>query len=244
MMMEQLFRNYLADTSSKGSQFIEHGEFDEAVELYRSGLNLIKAAMLQLNAGREDSPIAPASSSSSDDLVCAAESIPQIRFARLSKSPLSRQHEQHMLIYQTPLELPEDEPYSYDQACFVFIYNLALSYHLLCCATAAACEQEQREKVRTLSKTALELWEIVYRLHLREDMGVKGIHTCAILNNLGQLCQTYGNMVRSRQCFTGLLSVMHSLEGSGDPDFLSGYETLMNSVMSLLGHGATIAPAA
>jgi tetratricopeptide (TPR) repeat protein len=236
MMIEQ-FRRHVATISSEGIQCIEQGHFDEAVELYRNGLNWIKAAMMQPNdTEREDEHELASSSSDS-----CADSIPQIRFALQRRSPLpcsSAAAEQQLFIYKKPLEFSEGERYSHDQSCFVLIYNLALSYHL----SATSCSKQEDEKAKRLSKTALELWELVYRLHRREDMGVTCIHTCPILNNLGQLYHVSGDLEMSRHCFTTLLSVMHSLEGSCDPDFLSAF---MNNVMSLVALNTTIAaPAA
>jgi hypothetical protein len=99
-------------------------------------------------------------------------------------------------IFTAPLVAPSS--CSAEQWQFVITYNLALSYHL--------CAME-RQDVKKL-EAALGLWDLIYRFHWNESLGLVTFHTCAILNNYGHGLRQVGAEKPARKCFESLLCAL------------------------------------
>jgi hypothetical protein len=126
-------------------------------------------------------------------------------------------------------------PASDDQLAFVILYNLALSYHI--CAIHEGGVDQKLYK-------ALRLWEQVYKQHFKTDLGLSPLHTCAILNNLGNVYKALGQAECCQRCFKGLLTAMVFMKETGAADCLNEDETFFHSVSQLILTDRGVAPAA
>jgi hypothetical protein len=177
--------------------------YDEAVEL----LTIALSCLQQEIADRSSSAQQQEDGSSSD--VRLALQIPQYyqvdmeQESSSSKIQMFDPIDQQPKIFSAPLVIPTStdqryQPCTNEQYQFIVTYNLALSYHL------AAMTQRDVRKL----EVALGLWDLVYRFHWNEDLGVVTFHTCAILNNYGHGLRQAGAESPAQACFESLLCAL------------------------------------
>ncbi|KAG7365176.1 hypothetical protein IV203_038379 [Nitzschia inconspicua] len=181
-------------------QCIVSGLYDDAAEVLTKALSDIQQEIVAASS-TEESP-----NGSSSPLL-----VPQYYQVDMDDEPSSsqihvfdatRNMEQHK-IFAAPLIVPVSndtryQPCSNEQYQFIITYNLALSYHL------AAMTQRNLQKL----EVALGLWDLIYRFHWNEDLGLVTFHTCAILNNHGHGLQQVGAEKPARDCFESLLCAL------------------------------------
>lgn len=183
-------------------QGIVSGRFDESVEILTKALTGIQKEMAEVG------PTCPPSFGSS----AATLPIPQYYQVDMedksSSSPIptfDTPNIEQSQIFIAPLMIPSAptshykcQPCSNEQYQFIITYNLALSYHL------AGMAQRNAQKL----ETALGLWDLIYRFHWNENLGLVTFHTCAILNNYGHGLLQVGAEKAARDCFESLLCAL------------------------------------
>jgi hypothetical protein len=180
----------------RGGFFIVSGEYNEAIEIFSKGLTAVKNNFLPPQ-------------------VCVKGNVQTLKFYQVDmddEGTCSQIHDQFQhcdvqRVFKTPLMVPEGYC-SNDQYQFIITYNLALAYHL------CALEQFDVEKL----KVSLGLWEIIYRFHWNEDLGMATLHTCAILNNLGHVYRLLGDENTSKDCYESLLCALLCVQKASDTD--------------------------
>jgi hypothetical protein len=115
----------------------------------------------------------------------------------------SLDHPSEPKIFAAPLIAPSSvhigyQDWTLEQYQFIITYNLALSHHL--------CAMERRDACKL--EVALGLWDLIYRFHWNEDLGLVAFHTCAILNNYGHALRQVGAEKSALECFESLLCAL------------------------------------
>ncbi|KAL3903844.1 MAG: hypothetical protein SGILL_010290 [Bacillariaceae sp.] len=176
---------------NKGIETIVSRRYDEAIETLTAALQTFQ---------EEQHALSKADLSQNDSMEGEAEgevspSIPVLRYYR-GETDLKEP------IFTAPLVVPAsnntDRPCSAEQFQFLITYNLALSYHLCAMAT---------QDVKKL-EVALGLWDLIYRFHWNESLGLVTFHTCAILNNYGHGLRQVGAEKPAQECFESLLCAL------------------------------------
>ena len=88
--------------------------------------------------------------------------------------------------------------YTLEAFAFMMVFNMALAYHLL-----GECTQRRED-----FQSALDLYELAYKMQLTEDVEVALVHSCAMVNNMGQLQLRLRNRRAADWCFSTLLSIL------------------------------------
>lgn len=215
-MFKESTRSNLDDMSSVAVQRIVSGRFDESVEILTNILKEIQHEIL----GQTESPSNPENhGSAAMPQNSALPSVPQ--YYQVDMDDGSSASQIHSLdipgtepkIFASPLVVPETSTSELYQFCVT--YNLALSYHL------AAMTQQDGRKL----EVALGLWDLVYRFHWNDDLGLTTFHTCAILNNYGLGLRQVGAEKGARECFYSLLCALCvSLHINGTQYHRSGFD--------------------
>jgi tetratricopeptide (TPR) repeat protein len=219
--------NYL---SAYGSFCIETGNYYDAVDTFNRALILLKEIFWQRDLARSGSPQGTECGGCSSDSDLATST--NVKYYIIPNDGNSIPPS--TLVFRNPLMIPQRHA-SDEQLSFVILYNLALS-HYLCAIHEGGVDQ-------TLYKT-LQLWGLVYKLHYEKDLGLSTLHTCAILNNLGNVYKALGQVERCQRCFNGLLTAMIFLKETGHADCLNEDETFFHSVSQLILKDCRLAPAA
>ena len=106
----------------------------------------------------------------------------------------------------------------------------------------------RREDALSALRSALELYELAYELHLQEDVEVPLHYSCAIVNNIGQIQRSLNDKEAAMSCFKHLLSIlMLIVEGSGTGMSCSNQDDFLgffHNVSSLILQSPSSAPAA
>jgi hypothetical protein len=194
----------LDELCSRAVNAIMSGRYDEATELLTDALT-----RMQQEIAATGSPSAPQAEEVSLPEVRLPLQVPQ--YYQLDMEQESSSSKIHMFdpvdqqpkIFCAPLVIPgsSDRPYqqyTIEQYQFIVTYNLALSYHL---AAASQCNMRKLE-------VALGLWDLVYRFHWNENLGLVTFHTCAILNNYGHGLRQAGAESPAQACFESLLCAL------------------------------------
>jgi tetratricopeptide (TPR) repeat protein len=218
---------------------IETGNFTQAVQTFNSALSLLKGILSERTMGSIQSPHEDTESGrSSTDVDFEASTVvttPQyhqiISTPHWDFVPAKNTHP----VFRNPLMIPQ-KPQSDDQLLFVVLYNLALSHHLFAVYHS--------DLDHNLYRRAQQLWEIVYKLHLKKTLGLSTLHTCAILNNLGNVYKALGDAESCQRCLKALLSAMVWLRESGESECLNDDERFFHSVSQVLLTECRAAPAA
>ena len=191
-MMSEASVDVLRLLCNKGIETIVSGRFDESIDVLTEALKTFQQEQHTLSNIE--------SRSQSDSMEVDSEQevtrpVPVLRYYR-SKTDLKEP------VFTAPLVAPSsdmaDPPFSAEQWQFVITYNLALSYHLCAMAT---------QDIKKL-EVALGLWDLIYRFHWNERLGLVTFHTCAILNNYGHGLRQVGAEKPARECFESLLCAL------------------------------------
>ena len=191
-MMSEATVDVLRLLCDKGIETIVNGKFEESIGVLTEALKTFQ---------EEQNALSNTDKSQSDSMEVEAEqtpspAVPVLRYYQAEtdlKEP----------IFTAPLVVPSSNqsdttPCSTEQWQFVITYNLALSYHLCAMAT---------QDIKKL-EVALGLWDLIYRFHWNESLGLVTFHTCAILNNYGHGLRQVGAEKPARECFESLLCAL------------------------------------
>jgi hypothetical protein len=179
------------------------GRYDESVELLTKALTGIQQEIM---ASAGSSSVASDSSCEEGSFALQVPQYYQVDMEDESSSSQIHAFDatgEQSKIFSAPLVVPTSTDSrsrfcSNEQYQFIITYNLALSYHL------AAVTQRNVQKL----EVALGLWDLIYRFHWNEDLGLVTFHTCAILNNYGHGLRQAGAEKPARDCFESLLCAL------------------------------------
>jgi hypothetical protein len=120
----------------------------------------------------------------------------------------------------------------------VIVFNLGIAHHLRSLHDSHACISDL---VRALS-----LYELSYKIQVKERVQLKAIYRMAILNNIGQVYASNGNKGKANECFRCLLKhVLLYFERSqnehANPEQLGGF---FENTMRVILRDPVTAPAA
>jgi hypothetical protein len=234
--------------NNHAAELIEQQEYSEALDALTSGIKLarrliIRSEFLNDEDGRQTFPLPEEGSPSGETL-----SPPSfVRSDRIGTPDAFHEPESgeaalsvHEYLYTRPIFLPSDDCLSLSLSTYAFamLFNMALSNHL------GAIVRRQGRKFTF--KSALDLYELAYTIHLQEDINAPLFHSCAIVNNTAHVQRSLNNEKGATQCFQHLLSIlMLAVEGPGNvcgsSDSFVGF---FHNVASIMLGEALCAPAA
>ncbi|KAL3907433.1 MAG: hypothetical protein SGILL_008879 [Bacillariaceae sp.] len=189
--MSQEAIDLLDSLCSRAVETIVSAKYDESIGILTHALKTFQQEQLLLSQKEDEED---------DDMEIDTSSmdISTLQYYKSETSPKEP-------IFTAPLVVPCDDDTnnrettaSTEQWQFVITYNLALSYHL--------CAMAQRDAKKL--EVALGLWDLIYRFHWNENLGLATFHTCAILNNYGHGLRQVGADKPARECFESLLCAL------------------------------------
>lgn len=199
------------------------GDYQSAIDIFSYGLCSIQENMLlESNLVGQDSPLftipvqqihtrgwangcaadQSPSSNSGADATLAQDQLCVDAMHSLNRPLLeSSSTEVDPFLFHEPLSCSRNKMYVYTLEGFAFmmVFNLALSYHLL--------GERVSHQTKDL-RSALDLYELAYKMQLTEDVQVSLVHSCAMVNNMGQLQMRLHNRSAANWCFSTLLSIL------------------------------------
>lgn len=143
-------------------------------------------------------------------------------------------------LFRDPIEIPihtvlKSSPSTrlFVKLSIVFIYNLALAFHLSAIQTRDNFQLERAKR----------LYEYAFQMHLEENCDVTLLYSMALLNNLGLIYKATDEDERSQKCFRNMLSTMMYLLASDEARNISQWGGLLSNVLGLILQDR-VAPAA
>jgi tetratricopeptide (TPR) repeat protein len=120
----------------------------------------------------------------------------------------------------------------------VIVFNLGIAHHL-------RSLHDSHASISDLAR-ALSLYELSYKIQVKERVQLKAIYRMAILNNIGQVYASNGNKAKANECFRCLLKHVllyseRSQNEHANPEQLGGF---FENTMSVILRDPAMAPAA
>jgi hypothetical protein len=244
---------FLSQINNDGARLIREEKFDDAIDTLASGLQFARM-LIATSSGSEGRsectmPIPLERSAENVDGTCSTPrpqqaAIKDIAYGSSDGTLPENSDEWHenKFLYSRPIVICQSDPnlFSFHSYAFMMMFNMALAYHL------AAIESGRGSSF--YFKSALDLYELAYALHLHEDLEVPLIYSCAIVNNIAQVQRSIDDDDTAKICFNHLLSIiMLIVEGSRREEVDSFSEALAGffyNVSCLILKESLTAPAA
>jgi hypothetical protein len=249
--MKAFPQSLLSQTNNNGAILIREEKYKDAIDTLASGLQFARRliATSSVSEGRAECtmPIPLESLADYVDGTCSTlktqqAAIKDIAYGSSVDTLPEKSNEWHenKFLYSRPIVICRLDPnlFSFHSYAFMMMFNMALAYHL------AAIESGRGPSPHF--KSALDLYELAYALHLHEDLEVPLIYSCAIVNNIAQVQRSMDDDETANMCFNHLISIiMLIVEGSeGVDNFSEALAGFFYNVSCLILKESLTAPAA
>ena len=233
------------ELNQQGVGFLQNGEFLAAVKSFSKSLSTIKGVL----ADYQESPDLVATEESDED--CSGSKFfkaQSLVFEFLDSATNQRldldlteekdSEPSTPFVFQRPItasyakmtdrsSIKDVEFRSLVKFSSALLFNLALAYHLVGNAT-----QDVNSRRKKLKK-ALTFYKLTYTM-MQDSLDSGVTETLAIVNNLGHVQRSLGDLEKSKQCYEHLLSTIMYVADAGDRDAIQNFEMFFHSVQSTI----------
>lgn len=239
--MEKFNDNLATELNNEGICYLRIEMFDEAVNSFSRGLNLLKQTISQMADNDHSSD---EFESESESISCSFVKLdlaqPTKRMSKEVKDHINRQSKS---VFTNPMYIHTKinavlNFRSFVSKSFVLIYNLALSHHM-----NARSDLSPSAKSKYIKAAAL--YEIAFSIQENEGIRLSFLQTMAIFNNLGQVNTALCDESKANYFFQNLLSTLIYLNISPNTQGpLEEIDEFLGNVMPLVLTNIAPAPAA